>query len=49
MIEYQGRETIKSEFNEFHFDENKCLRPDSSCKCAYVQCGHIRVLYFWPY
>jgi len=48
MIEYQGRETIKSEFNEFHFDENKCLRPDSSCKCAYVQCGHIRVLYFWP-
>ena len=49
MIEYQGRETIKSEFNEFQFDENKCLRPDSSCKCAYVQCGHIRVLYFWPY
>ena len=30
------------------FHEPKCLKPDSSCKCAYVQCGHIRDLYFWP-
>lgn len=48
MIEYQGSQTEKSDFNEFQFYEPKCLRPDSSCKCAYVQCGHIRVLYFWP-
>jgi len=48
LIEYRGHEEIKSDFNQFQFDEPKCLKPDSSCKCAYVQCGHIRDLYFWP-
>jgi len=49
QIEYKGHEEIHTDFNTFQFFEPKCLKSESICKCAYVLCGHIRVLYFWPF
>ena len=48
LMEYKKYEEVIDFENAFEFHEPKIRTVERPCKCAYVQCGQIRLLYFWP-
>jgi hypothetical protein len=48
VIQYEKCATVIEAFGQFTFAEELCVHQDLPNKFAYIQCGQIRYLYFWP-